>query len=277
MDHTEQKFSTGAAGDQAPARAALNERALRPSILNGGWRRKRKMKRQLVIGASLALALLAGGAFLVGGENLAGATHYSKKIPVGRDRAAVLKSAFASTHRLETWVAGHCDDRYDGRYDARRDDCDRALADVATLRADLEALRLAETTGWTARPTVMNGPAFAAVVRAVHDAGYDARRIEMLRAHAGTVWFTAVQVRSLLGVLDCDPSRLTALELLAPRIVDPESGGVVLAAFDDAASRVRARALIARAMPSDPIPGRAIPGYTPGDDVYAIPGYPASW
>jgi len=235
------------------------------------------MKRQLVIGASLALALLAGGAFLVGGEGLAGATHASKKIPYGRDRAAVLKSAFASTHRLETWVADHCDDRYDGRYDGRHDDCDRALEDVAALRADLEALRLADTTGWTARPAVLTGPAFAGVVRAVQDAGYDARRIEMLRARAGAVWFTALQVRTLLGVLDCDPSRLTALELLAPRIVDPENGGVVLAAFGDAGSRARARALIARAMP-DPVPGRAIPGYpTASGDVLGAPGYPASW
>ncbi len=191
------------------------------------------MKRHLVIVAPIALALLAGGAFLVGGEQLAGAGH-PKKVPSHVDRGAALKDAFVNLGHLENWVEHEC-----------HTDCAHAISHVRNLRADLEALRMHETTKWSYRPAAMSGPAFAALVRAVHDVDYDSRRVELLRAEARTSFFTTEQVRHFLSDMDYDSNRLVALEALASRIVDPENAIAVVSAFDYDSSRVRARSIVA--------------------------------
>ncbi len=96
------------------------------------------------------------------------------------------------------------------------------------------------------RPDLMPPDAFARLLATVKAQDFEEGRLGVVRSAAGTNGFIAAQVVRLLGTFTFGAAKLKALRLLAPQILDPHNGFLILNAFTFSADKAQARKILAR-------------------------------
>jgi hypothetical protein len=62
----------------------------------------------------------------------------------------------------------------------------------------------------------------------------------------GPAYFRVMQLRMVLDLLACSANKLRALELVAPRLIDPENTMALYEAFTYSADKQQARQILSR-------------------------------
>jgi hypothetical protein len=92
----------------------------------------------------------------------------------------------------------------------------------------------------------MEDQAFRALSAAVKNEGFSDSQRGVIRQAAGRNYFTVGQVKELIDLLSFSQTKLAALELGAPRIVDPENAFTIFESFTFSADKEQARQILRR-------------------------------
>jgi|GEM_PF-2460116 len=90
----------------------------------------------------------------------------------------------------------------------------------------------------------MEGALFSALLTQIDDESFDKGRQSLLDVAASQSYFTCEQVKTLLSKWTFDPDRLKALQSLAPRIINPEAGFIILSEFTFDSNKSKAKQLL---------------------------------
>lgn len=85
---------------------------------------------------------------------------------------------------------------------------------------------------------------FEALKQQVSNASFDHERDGILKLAARANYFTCAQAAELLGAWSFDPQRLSALEVIAPRLIDTEQRHSLLDLFDFDTHKARAAEIL---------------------------------
>jgi hypothetical protein len=85
---------------------------------------------------------------------------------------------------------------------------------------------------------------FAGLLAALADEGFDANRLTVLGTAAGANYFVAAQVVSVLDHFSFSSSRLQALQILAPHLVDHGQDHLIVASFTFSSDKEAARRIL---------------------------------
>lgn len=91
---------------------------------------------------------------------------------------------------------------------------------------------------------VLNDKQFDAFFKRVKDEPFDDDRLELLKEEADRTDFTCAQCVRLLRLNTFDDERLQMLRILAPAIIDPENGRMIIDLMDFSSSEAEARKLL---------------------------------
>lgn len=94
-----------------------------------------------------------------------------------------------------------------------------------------------------AGPTAMAPAAFSALVAAVKSGTYADDQLAAIRSAAGRNWFTTEQVGSLLDLMTYGSDQVTAVQICAPKVVDPENAFSLGSHFTYSSDKAAALAL----------------------------------
>lgn len=92
----------------------------------------------------------------------------------------------------------------------------------------------------------MNDQAFRALVDAVNNEGFAEGKLNVIQSAATRNFFRTDQLRTLIDQLGFSATKLRALELGAPRLVDPENAFTLYEAFSFSADKERAKQILSR-------------------------------
>lgn len=92
----------------------------------------------------------------------------------------------------------------------------------------------------------IDAPAFEALLVRVRGAPFSSEKLAAVQDAARWHWFTAEQIARIVGELAFSPDRTQAIEILAPRLVDPQNGAVILDRLTFSSERDSARATLSR-------------------------------
>ena len=96
----------------------------------------------------------------------------------------------------------------------------------------------------TPTKVAMEGALFSALLAQIDDESFDKGRQSLLDVAASKSYFTCEQVKTLLSKWTFDPDRLKALQSLAPRIINPEAGFIILSEFTFDSNKSKAKQLL---------------------------------
>jgi hypothetical protein len=85
----------------------------------------------------------------------------------------------------------------------------------------------------------MSDESFRALVDAVNNEGFAEGKLNVIRSAAARNAFRAAQLRTIIDRLAFSATKLSALELGAPRLVDPENAFTLYEAFSFSADKSR--------------------------------------
>lgn len=88
--------------------------------------------------------------------------------------------------------------------------------------------------------------AFGALFERVNRASFSTDKLSQIELASRSSGFRADQIKRLLGALAFSQDKMRALGLLAPRLVDPQNGGLILEAFPFSSDRERAVQILSR-------------------------------
>ena len=196
-------------------------------------------------------AVLVGCAVLMSGA--ARADH--DKVLVDRGRtSAVLDDVLEELARIEGKTEGSGKGRGKGH-----DGCRDLAPELASVRHKLKQLREELQRAPELRPppappppmappppaiVVIEAPDFRDLVRALKAESFGEGKLRVLDAAAHRTWFATDQVIELLGQFDFGADKLKALEILAPRLVDPANAFRIYQAFEFDADKQKAKQIL---------------------------------
>ncbi len=93
---------------------------------------------------------------------------------------------------------------------------------------------------------LIDAPAFEALLLRVRAAPFSSDKGAAVQDAARWHWFTAEQIARIVGELAFSSDRTQAIEILAPRLVDPQNGAVILDRLTFSSERDGARATLSR-------------------------------
>jgi hypothetical protein len=93
----------------------------------------------------------------------------------------------------------------------------------------------------------MDDEPFRMLIATVRNERVAQSQLGLIELAAGRNYFSVGQLRNLLGLLAYSPTKLRALEIGAPRLVDPENAFVLYEAFTFSADKEQARQILHRA------------------------------
>lgn len=177
--------------------------------------------------------------------------------PVVMDRAhtsAVLDDVLEELARIEGKTEGS------GKGKGRGHDGCRDLApELASVRHKLKQLREEIQHARELAPppvapppmappppamVVIAGPDFRDLLRALKAESFGEGKLRVLDAAAHRAWFATDQVIELLGQFDFGADKLKALEILAPRLIDPANAFRIYQAFEFDADKQKAKHIL---------------------------------
>jgi len=97
-----------------------------------------------------------------------------------------------------------------------------------------------------ARPRPMEDPAFRALMAAVRNEGFSESQLAVIRQASARNYFSVGQLKEVIDVLPFSATKLGALDIGAPRIVDPENAFAVYDAFTFSGDKEQAREILRR-------------------------------
>lgn len=205
---------------------------------------KDKAPRWLAMSALAACVALAPA--------LAGARHYAPAMLSFDEAVSAVGSSADRLADIERDIRRRCGDAC--RYEVR------ALSRVRGQLTRAEDALEAAPIGRGGAPVVddrfgnvyvapheMSPRDFAAFAKRVEDAYYNSEKLELLKHQVHFSFFTSGQVKQLLDPLYYSSTKLDALTILAPRIVDPERSMTIYDTFTYASSKAKARGIIEQA------------------------------
>jgi hypothetical protein len=92
----------------------------------------------------------------------------------------------------------------------------------------------------------MDEPAFRRFVDAVKNEGFADDQIRVIESASSRNYFRVTQLRVVIDLLPFSANKLRALELVAPRLVDPENTMSLYEAFPFSADKDQARQILSR-------------------------------
>lgn len=95
-------------------------------------------------------------------------------------------------------------------------------------------------------PAPIDAPTFEALLLRVRAAPFSSDKGAAVQDAARWHWFTAEQIARIVGELAFSSDRTQAIEILAPRLVDPQNGAVILDRLTFSSERDSARATLSR-------------------------------
>lgn len=95
----------------------------------------------------------------------------------------------------------------------------------------------------------MDEPSFAALLGRVHAASFSSDRIGVVQMAAPHSLFTADQARRLVAAMTFSSERTQVVDLVVPRLVDPENGWMIADAMTFASERFHVQRVLASAAP----------------------------
>jgi hypothetical protein len=98
----------------------------------------------------------------------------------------------------------------------------------------------------------MDPPSFRALLGSIRHATYAANQLSVIEEAAAHHHFLIVQLRAIVGALSFSATQVRAVEILAPRLVDPENGYQLLEAFSFSGDQEQVRRILARHRRSQP-------------------------
>jgi hypothetical protein len=183
--------------------------------------------RKVAIAALLGLTL----AFAAHADHPRG----GRRDPVAVDRAALLRRLDALERLLDD-VAGEPDRRRRATLTAR---AQRDLADLRKVVADAPSLRgeaevEAPAPAPPQQPVVypLHPQSLAQLKASISEESFPRDQLRVLGSAAPANWFLVAQVKELLALFDFPRDRLKAVELLKPRILDPENSYSLYGSFE---------------------------------------------
>lgn len=87
---------------------------------------------------------------------------------------------------------------------------------------------------------------FSLLYNKVRDASFDSNRYDLLEVASLGCWFSCRQVAGLLKLFSFSDGKLKALQILAPRMVDPENAADVYGVFDFSSDKDKAAEMLRR-------------------------------
>ena len=113
---------------------------------------------------------------------------------------------------------------------------------------------------WLSAAFAMPPDAFATLSRQVEEARFSSERSDIIQLAASTNTFTCDQARALIAGMSFSSDQLAALEVLAPRLEDPQNKHLILGAFKFSSDKDEATAILSRASGSKPAATSPPPG-----------------
>jgi hypothetical protein len=98
----------------------------------------------------------------------------------------------------------------------------------------------------------MDPPSFRTFLGAVRQANYAANQLSVIEQAAAHHHFLVVQLRAIVGALSFSATQVRAVEIIAPRLLDPENGYQLFDAFPFSADQEKVRRILARHRRSQP-------------------------
>jgi hypothetical protein len=95
-------------------------------------------------------------------------------------------------------------------------------------------------------PSPMAGHTFKQLVGVVNNESFESAKLEVIKSAASGNYFSVNQVGRILDELTFDSSKVTALELLRPRILDPENGFLLARHFTFTSTKQQAMAMFSK-------------------------------
>jgi hypothetical protein len=92
-------------------------------------------------------------------------------------------------------------------------------------------------------PSPMAGHTFKQLVSVVNNESFESGKMEVVKSAAATNYFTVAQVGRILDELTFDSSKVTALQVLRPRILDPQNGFLLARHFTFTSTQQQAMAM----------------------------------
>jgi Ricin-type beta-trefoil lectin domain/Domain of unknown function (DUF4476) len=99
---------------------------------------------------------------------------------------------------------------------------------------------------WRRQARAMDEPTFRRFVDAVKNEGFADDQIRVIESASSRNYFRVMQLRAVLDLLAFSANKLRALELVAPRLIDPENTGSLYEAFAFSADKEQARQILGR-------------------------------
>lgn len=100
-----------------------------------------------------------------------------------------------------------------------------------------------------AAPQVMDGPSFEALIQRIQNASFSSDRVAVVTDAAPYAWFSAAQIARIIGQMSFSSERTQVVDVLAPRLVDRQNGGVIIDSLTFSSERDHAREVLARFAP----------------------------
>jgi hypothetical protein len=95
-------------------------------------------------------------------------------------------------------------------------------------------------------PRAIGPEHFQALLQAIAAEGFSEGKINVIQDAARMRWFRVAQVKEVLDQLAFSADKLNGLELLAPRLVDPQNSFEIFGAFTFSADKEKAREILHR-------------------------------
>jgi hypothetical protein len=87
---------------------------------------------------------------------------------------------------------------------------------------------------------------FRVLVQAIKSEGFSENQLNVIEQASGRNYFRVAQLRAVLDQLGFSATKLRALELVSPRLVDPENAFTIYDAFAFSADKDQAREILKR-------------------------------
>lgn len=97
-----------------------------------------------------------------------------------------------------------------------------------------------------AAPAPMGGPRFQALLNAVANEGFSSNKLDVIEQAAATGYFRVAQLKQLVQALSFSADKIRAVELVAPRLVDPQNAFTLYDAFSFSSDKDKARQILRR-------------------------------
>ena len=147
-----------------------------------------------------------------------------------------VRGALRQVSELERWLNGHC-----------QTDCGVVWRTVDRLRRRLRSLDQKLHKPQRLGPEAMAPAMFDRFIKSVSAAYYVSSKLEVLKHQVSYSFFDTAQVKTILDQFYYTSSKMQVLQLLAPRVIDPENAFIIIDSFYYASSKQQARQILSRA------------------------------